>query len=210
MSDNNVRTFMRRYGREAQRLCPEIPDNVHPHLLRHRRAMHLYQGAWILHWFHNGSVMQICRPHWFMLMQIQNRNVRQSNWQNIPEVLPRRTFRLGDIRSVIKKRWKSCMNCIAVVSACGLAVRIHGLPISNRGSVVSYPRSIHLNSYLYQSNNICIINSLKTWHIINLTYTSQPAGRKDMRTCRQDSEVHCDFLFPWLFRLQVRGSCHST
>ena len=45
MSDNNVRTFMRRYGREAQRLCPEIPDNVHPHLFRHSRAMHLYQGG---------------------------------------------------------------------------------------------------------------------------------------------------------------------
>ena len=36
---------MRRYGREAQRLCPEIPDNVHPHLFRHSRAMHLYQGG---------------------------------------------------------------------------------------------------------------------------------------------------------------------
>ena len=45
MSDNNVRTFMRRYGREAQRLCPEIPENVHPHLFRHSRAMHLYQGG---------------------------------------------------------------------------------------------------------------------------------------------------------------------
>ena len=45
MSDNNVRIFMRRYGREAQRLCPEIPDNVHPHLFRHSRAMHLYQGG---------------------------------------------------------------------------------------------------------------------------------------------------------------------
>ena len=45
MSDNNVRIFMRRYGREAQRLCSEIPDNVHPHLFRHSRAMHLYQGG---------------------------------------------------------------------------------------------------------------------------------------------------------------------
>ncbi len=45
MSDNNVRIFMRRYGDEARKLCPEIPENVHPHLFRHSRAMHLYQGG---------------------------------------------------------------------------------------------------------------------------------------------------------------------
>ena len=26
-------------------LCHEIPENVHPHLFRHSRAMHLYQGG---------------------------------------------------------------------------------------------------------------------------------------------------------------------
>lgn len=45
MSDNNVRNFMRRYGCEARKICSEIPENVHPHLFRHSRAMHLYQGG---------------------------------------------------------------------------------------------------------------------------------------------------------------------
>lgn len=45
MSDNNVRNFMRRYGNEAREVCPEIPEIVHPHMFRHSRAMHLYQGG---------------------------------------------------------------------------------------------------------------------------------------------------------------------
>ena len=43
MSDDNIRKFMREYGRKAQQVCNEVPDNVHPHLWRHTRAMHLYQ-----------------------------------------------------------------------------------------------------------------------------------------------------------------------
>lgn len=45
MSSNNVRVFMTAYGLEARKYCPEIPENVHPHLFRHSRAMHLYQGG---------------------------------------------------------------------------------------------------------------------------------------------------------------------
>ena len=45
MSHDAVLTFMRSYGLEARRYCPEIPENVHPHLFRHSRAMHLYQGG---------------------------------------------------------------------------------------------------------------------------------------------------------------------
>ena len=36
---------MRRYGNEAREVCPEIPEIVHPHMFRHSRAMHLYQGG---------------------------------------------------------------------------------------------------------------------------------------------------------------------
>ena len=48
MSDNNVRNFMRRYGNEAREVCPKIPEIVHPHMFRHSRAMHLYQGGMVL------------------------------------------------------------------------------------------------------------------------------------------------------------------
>ncbi len=43
MSDDNVRKILRRYAEIAREQCPEIPENLHPHLFRHSRAMHLYQ-----------------------------------------------------------------------------------------------------------------------------------------------------------------------
>lgn len=43
MSDDNVRKFLKEYGDMARKTCPEIPQNIHPHLWRHSRAMHLYQ-----------------------------------------------------------------------------------------------------------------------------------------------------------------------
>lgn len=45
MCSDTVRRFMKKYGLEARKYCPEIPENVHPHLFRHSRAMHLYQGG---------------------------------------------------------------------------------------------------------------------------------------------------------------------
>ena len=43
MSDDNVRKLLKLYGGQAKKTCPNVPDNVHPHLFRHSRAMHLYQ-----------------------------------------------------------------------------------------------------------------------------------------------------------------------
>lgn len=43
MSDDNVRKFLKKYGFLARRACPEVPENIHPHLWRHSRSMHLYQ-----------------------------------------------------------------------------------------------------------------------------------------------------------------------
>lgn len=45
MSDDNVARFMKKYADAARAVCDEIPKNVHPHLLRKSRAMHLYQGG---------------------------------------------------------------------------------------------------------------------------------------------------------------------
>ena len=43
ISDSAARKLVRGYGDKAKRICSELPDIVHPHLLRHSRAMHLYQ-----------------------------------------------------------------------------------------------------------------------------------------------------------------------
>jgi site-specific recombinase XerD len=43
MSEDNARQIISDYGKCAKEICAEVPDNVHPHLFRHSRAMHLYQ-----------------------------------------------------------------------------------------------------------------------------------------------------------------------
>jgi len=43
LSDRRIRYLLKDYGAKAHERCLEVPANVHPHLFRHSRAMHLYQ-----------------------------------------------------------------------------------------------------------------------------------------------------------------------
>jgi integrase/recombinase XerD len=43
MSADTVAAFLNTYAQSAHATCPEIPQRVHPHVLRHTRAMHLYR-----------------------------------------------------------------------------------------------------------------------------------------------------------------------
>lgn len=43
MTSENVRKILQSYTDGAKRICLDVPENVHPHLFRHSRAMHLYQ-----------------------------------------------------------------------------------------------------------------------------------------------------------------------
>lgn len=45
MSEDTAAHWVKRYGEAARMVCPEVPERVHPHLLRHTRAMHLYQSG---------------------------------------------------------------------------------------------------------------------------------------------------------------------
>lgn len=45
MSPDTVAAFVKKYGKSARQSCPSIPERVHPHMLRHTRAMHLYQNG---------------------------------------------------------------------------------------------------------------------------------------------------------------------
>lgn len=45
MSDDNVARFMKKYGNAAKEICPEFPCNLHPHLFRHSRSIHLYRAG---------------------------------------------------------------------------------------------------------------------------------------------------------------------
>lgn len=43
MSPDTVALFFKKYGNLAYSQCSEMPERMHPHILRHTRAMHLYQ-----------------------------------------------------------------------------------------------------------------------------------------------------------------------
>ncbi len=45
MSDDNVARFLKGYAAKARKHNGHVPANVHPHMFRHSRAMHLYQGG---------------------------------------------------------------------------------------------------------------------------------------------------------------------
>ena len=45
MTEDNVRKLVKSFGRLAAGKCSSVPGNVHPHLFRHSRAMHLYQNG---------------------------------------------------------------------------------------------------------------------------------------------------------------------
>jgi site-specific recombinase XerD len=45
LSDRRMRYLLKDYGEKARKLCLEVPENVHPHMFRHSRAMHLYQNG---------------------------------------------------------------------------------------------------------------------------------------------------------------------
>lgn len=45
MSPDTVTAFVKKYGESARQACTSIPARVHPHMLRHTRAMHLYQDG---------------------------------------------------------------------------------------------------------------------------------------------------------------------
>jgi len=45
LSTDTVAILMKNYGENARKTCHEVPQRVHPHLVRHTRAMHLYQAG---------------------------------------------------------------------------------------------------------------------------------------------------------------------
>lgn len=45
MSPDTVAAFFKKYGNMSKIVCPEVPEHIHPHMIRHTRAMHLYQSG---------------------------------------------------------------------------------------------------------------------------------------------------------------------
>jgi site-specific recombinase XerD len=49
MSADTVALFMKKYGVSALKECGDMPEHLHPHMLRHTRAMHLYRQGMPIH-----------------------------------------------------------------------------------------------------------------------------------------------------------------
>jgi len=45
LSTDAVSVMLKHYGDAARETCPEVPKRVHPHLVRHTRATHLYRSG---------------------------------------------------------------------------------------------------------------------------------------------------------------------
>ena len=45
MTEDNIRKLVRKYGDMAYEICPDVPQNLHPHIFRHTFAMHAYQSG---------------------------------------------------------------------------------------------------------------------------------------------------------------------
>jgi len=45
LSTDTVSVMLENYGDAARETCPEVPKRVHPHLVRHTRATHLYRSG---------------------------------------------------------------------------------------------------------------------------------------------------------------------
>jgi len=45
LSTDTIAIMMKNYGERARKVCCEVPERIHPHLIRHTRAMHLYQAG---------------------------------------------------------------------------------------------------------------------------------------------------------------------
>ena len=45
MSPDCSEGFFKRYGESARLTCPDVPERVHPHLVRHTRSMHLKEAG---------------------------------------------------------------------------------------------------------------------------------------------------------------------
>lgn len=43
LSTDAISVMLKNYGQAARKACSEVPERVHPHLIRHTRAMHLYR-----------------------------------------------------------------------------------------------------------------------------------------------------------------------
>lgn len=86
MSQDTVQLFMKNYGRSAHEICSDIPSQVHPHQLRHTRAIHLYRGGMplsILSEFLGHALEETTRIYAYADTEMKRKAIKKATPRNI-------------------------------------------------------------------------------------------------------------------------------
>ncbi len=91
MSKDTVQLFMKNYGKAAREHCPDIPQQVHPHQLRHTRAIHLYRGGmplFILSEFMGHASEETTRVYAYADTEMKRKAIEKATQQTATNVEP--------------------------------------------------------------------------------------------------------------------------
>lgn len=86
MSRDAVQFFMKKYGKAAREICSDIPERVHPHQLRHTRAIHLYRGGMplsVLSEFMGHASMETTRVYAYADTEMKRNAIKKATPQAI-------------------------------------------------------------------------------------------------------------------------------
>lgn len=87
MSRDTVQLFMKNYGKAVREICSDIPERVHPHQLRHARAIHLYRGGMplsILSEFFGHTSEETTRIYAYADTEMKRKAIEKATPRNIP------------------------------------------------------------------------------------------------------------------------------
>ena len=104
MSEDTVAAFVKKYGTYAKQICPSIPERVHPHMLRHTRAMHLYQDGVplaLISEFLGHSQIETTKVYAYADTEMKRKAIQKAN-STIPDTVPEPIWKTND-KEMIRK-----------------------------------------------------------------------------------------------------------
>ena len=104
MSEDAVAAFVKKYGVFARQDCPSIPERVHPHMLRHTRAMHLYQDGVplaLISEFLGHSQIETTKIYAYADTEMKRKAIQKAN-STVPDSVPEPIWKTNDKEAIRK------------------------------------------------------------------------------------------------------------
>ena len=104
MSEDTVAAFLKKYGASARHNCPSMPERVHPHMLRHTRAMHLYQDGvplTLISELLGHSQVETTKIYAYADTEMKRRAIQKAN-STIPDSVPEPIWKTYDMEKIRK------------------------------------------------------------------------------------------------------------